>query len=46
MNEHNTPADQDALFPLAALQTKGYAKPTTDDEQAAESDDTGTEEAA
>jgi len=33
MNEHNTAADQPALFPLTDLQTKGYAKPATDDEQ-------------
>lgn len=46
MNEHNIPAAQDALFPLTDLQTKGYAKPQPRDEQAADSDDTDTEEAA
>lgn len=34
MNEHNTLPVQPALFPLTDLQTKGYAKPATDDEQA------------
>lgn len=46
MTEHNTLPVQDALFPLTDLQTKGYAKPQSRDEQAADSDDTDTEEAA
>lgn len=33
MNEHNALTTQGALFPLTELQTKGYAKPATDDEQ-------------
>lgn len=46
MTEHDTLAAQDALFPLTELQTKGYAKPETDDEQAEAAGDTVTEEAA
>lgn len=34
MNEHTVAEAQPTLFPLSDVQTEGYAKPATDDEQA------------
>lgn len=46
MNEHTIPdAEQPVLFPLTAVQTEGYAKPETRDDEDTEQPGTGAEAA-